>query len=242
MKNVKAKFSVKTKQQIIERDGGCCIICESNDLDNPHHVYYGSQANRGEDRNNVSQGVCICKKCHHEIHFGVKGIGQDLRGMCIKYLQDIYGVRNEMIEDPTQDYYEFYFEVDSLVPHQNNIKHTRFGAYANLRLKTYQDELKYKIKSQFLKQKGKIIDRDFVCIDYLISYKVINSKSLEDYDDLITTQRGDDGNIFKSIDDCFNGIVFGDDKQITKRIVELIPARQNSILVKISKRNFFSNF
>lgn len=95
-KNTPAKFSDKIKVQMLKRDGGTCIF---SDILQPwecgkiiyfHHYLYGYEAERGEDRNNVDKGVCLCDICHYEIHHGVRGFSSILRQKCKDYLLNYY--------------------------------------------------------------------------------------------------------------------------------------------------------
>jgi len=68
-KNTRRTFTKETIEAVFTRDGYKCVICGSEDLESaPHHAWYGSEANHGEDRNSQSQVVTICKKCHYAIH------------------------------------------------------------------------------------------------------------------------------------------------------------------------------
>lgn len=65
-KNTIAKFSIQIKAQILIRDKHC-IFCD-NAIQDYHHCYFWTEANRSETRNNVNQGVWVCRICHNEIH------------------------------------------------------------------------------------------------------------------------------------------------------------------------------
>ena len=87
MKNTKAKFSNKIKEQIYERDWKCCIICWCNQNLQLHHVYYGNQSNRWKNRNDVDQGVTICAHHHLEAHSCASW--EWVRQKCIDYLNNL---------------------------------------------------------------------------------------------------------------------------------------------------------
>ena len=64
------KVNEKTKREVYERDGGACVICgRTYPLERtPHHIYFGGEANYGQNRNEANQLVTICMYCHHDIH------------------------------------------------------------------------------------------------------------------------------------------------------------------------------
>lgn len=57
---------MKTKAEILKRDKSC-IFCWSW-IQDIHHVYFSNQANRWENRNDINQGVWLCRMCHDEVH------------------------------------------------------------------------------------------------------------------------------------------------------------------------------
>lgn len=61
-----ARFSTEVKTQICIRDK-VCIFCW-NPWTDCHHCYYSQETNYWEDRNEVNQGVLVCRKHHEEIH------------------------------------------------------------------------------------------------------------------------------------------------------------------------------
>jgi hypothetical protein len=63
----KAKFSIKTKKEIYERDWGRCIFCPKPPTD-IHHIFFWTESNYWPDRNAVNQWVTVCRDCHIEIH------------------------------------------------------------------------------------------------------------------------------------------------------------------------------
>lgn len=83
-KNTQARFSQKTKDKILDRDK-CCIICWYV-WEQYHHVYFGANANRWPNRNDLDQWVLLCESDHHEIHHGTSGRGKLYRARCIEYL------------------------------------------------------------------------------------------------------------------------------------------------------------
>ena len=62
-----AKFPPKTKESINKRDWGRCVFCSDRAV-NAHHVYYGSESNYNDNRNDIDQWVSTCLDCHLEIH------------------------------------------------------------------------------------------------------------------------------------------------------------------------------
>ena len=61
-----AKFSTEVKTEICKRDK-LCIFCASPWTD-CHHVYFWTETNYWENRNELDQWVLVCRKCHEEIH------------------------------------------------------------------------------------------------------------------------------------------------------------------------------
>jgi len=80
---MKHKFTNKTKQEILDRDGGRCVICESNKIGSPHHIFFGIEAEYTEDANIADKGVLLCMRCHHYIHH--EG-DKEKRELCKRYL------------------------------------------------------------------------------------------------------------------------------------------------------------
>jgi len=87
-KNTPAKFTTKTKWEMLKRDWAC-IICRSRNNIEYHHCYYWGQAEYWEDRNDLNKWVCLCHKCHHEIHHWNGMIWQALRERCKDYLKKL---------------------------------------------------------------------------------------------------------------------------------------------------------
>lgn len=132
------------------------------------------------------------------------------------------------------------FEVDHilrLVPHQNNVIYTKFGAFKKKVLKHYQEQIQYQLVRQVQMKNFKKICDSFVKITYLFYYKVNDKKSMSDFHDLYTTQRGDYTNIAKSVDDAINGVLYDDDKQIIDSRAILLPARDYKITIMIKPVN-----
>ena len=87
-KNTKAKFLVKIKLIIKDRDK-VCILCW-DEWSDYHHAFYGSMyAIYWPDRNNSDQWVLLCQKCHHEIHHWKDWKWQSYRARCIVYLKQL---------------------------------------------------------------------------------------------------------------------------------------------------------
>ena len=85
----KAKFSNKTKEEIFNRDGMCCIICKKQEYLQFHHCKFGMEVNRWPDRNNVDQWCILCYNCHHNLH---NLEWKDLRQTCIYYVKWSHGI------------------------------------------------------------------------------------------------------------------------------------------------------
>lgn len=62
----KAKFSTEVKTAICIRDK-VCIFCWNPGTD-CHHVYFWTETNYWENRNEANQWVLVCRKDHEEIH------------------------------------------------------------------------------------------------------------------------------------------------------------------------------
>lgn len=57
----------KLRQQVIDRDGGECVICGNRDNLHVHHLNYKEGID--EDGANL---VTLCQECHHKVHEIVK--------------------------------------------------------------------------------------------------------------------------------------------------------------------------
>lgn len=89
-KNTVRHLDAETIEQVYRRDSYNCIVydCICKQLDPPHHAFYGAQAHRGPERNDVEELVTLCVDHHYEIHS--KG-NKALRQYCIDYLERTYG-------------------------------------------------------------------------------------------------------------------------------------------------------
>lgn len=65
-KNTVASFSQKTKAQILLRDR-TCPLC-SKPIQDFHHIYFWTQCEYWEDRNDVTKGIGLCRWCHEKCH------------------------------------------------------------------------------------------------------------------------------------------------------------------------------
>lgn len=74
-------------EKVYDRDEWSCILCNSNNLDRPHHAWYGLEANRWDDRNEHHQLVTLCIWCHYDIHSKWDTTKRD---RCKDYLRDLY--------------------------------------------------------------------------------------------------------------------------------------------------------
>lgn len=86
-KNTPAKFSQKTKDEILFRDKNC-IIC-TNKWAEFHHAYYWYNSNRWANRNDSDQWVLLCWKCHHSIHHWTDWTWRIKRAKCIIRLKQL---------------------------------------------------------------------------------------------------------------------------------------------------------
>jgi len=85
-KNTPAKFSVKTKREIVERDR-VCIVCWEQWTD-VHHVYFSQECEYWQDRNNIDKWVLLCRLCHWKCHACPSG--EWVRQEVINYLKEIW--------------------------------------------------------------------------------------------------------------------------------------------------------
>ena len=85
-KNTSAKFSKETKWSIMIRDRQC-IVCWKPITD-IHHVYFWTQSNYWDNRNDVNQWVWLCRDCHNVVHWCEKWSWA--RQKCIDYLNTYY--------------------------------------------------------------------------------------------------------------------------------------------------------
>ena len=84
--NNQAKFTNEVKEQIYERDGFKCIICEcfQNFAFDVHHIYFWTESEYWEDRNDVNKWVLLCRLCHAKAHSCSKW--EWVRQECINYI------------------------------------------------------------------------------------------------------------------------------------------------------------
>lgn len=89
-KNIAAKFSKEIKAAILIRDKHC-IIC-NKPITDIHHVFFWTECEYLEDRNNVNKWVWLCRDHHNEVHW-CKQL-EWIRQECINYLLSIYAKDN----------------------------------------------------------------------------------------------------------------------------------------------------
>lgn len=83
-----AKFNIKTKQEIKQRDQRCIISwLEITDY---HHVFYWTQSNKKANRNSRTQWVWLHFSIHNEIHHWIEWRSQEYRKKCIEYIFSLY--------------------------------------------------------------------------------------------------------------------------------------------------------
>jgi hypothetical protein len=82
----KAQFTVKTKKEIFERDGGSCVFC-TNPATDCHHAWYGTESNYWPNRNKSNQWLLLCRDHHNLAHSCSKG--EWIRQKCIDYLESL---------------------------------------------------------------------------------------------------------------------------------------------------------
>ena len=80
-----AKFTKKTKEQILERDWSC-ILCwwQAHSI---HHVYFSRERIYTKERNDADQWVTLCFDCHLKSH-SCKSWEWE-RQECILYLDNL---------------------------------------------------------------------------------------------------------------------------------------------------------
>ena len=82
-----AKFDKKTKEKILERDWNKCIICWYTPH-SIHHVYFGTESEYWEDRNNEDKGCTLCFWDHNLAHSCKRW--HWVRQECINYVKKYY--------------------------------------------------------------------------------------------------------------------------------------------------------
>jgi hypothetical protein len=83
--NTSAKFSRETKGKILIRDMRC-IFCEK-EITDIHHIFYWTECEYWEDRNNINKWVWVCRADHDECHSCKKWEGK--RQWAINYIRNI---------------------------------------------------------------------------------------------------------------------------------------------------------
>lgn len=76
--------SEKTKQEVYDRDAGCCVLCGTgyNLERTPHHCFFKSEYHK-DDRDDEWNLVMICMKDHDVIHKG--GESRTVKELSDKY-------------------------------------------------------------------------------------------------------------------------------------------------------------
>jgi hypothetical protein len=60
------------REQIYKRDGFKCVLCGNNHSGELQAHHIKPRATYKELILDASNGLCVCKKCHKEIHYGTK--------------------------------------------------------------------------------------------------------------------------------------------------------------------------
>ena len=90
-KNTPAKFTQEVKDKILARDKVCIISW--NPIEEYHHAFFGWNANRWPNRNDVNQWVGLSADVHRIIHHASPKESQQAkiyRLKCMVYLQEMY--------------------------------------------------------------------------------------------------------------------------------------------------------
>lgn len=85
-KNNQAKFSKQTKAEIMLRDKHC-IICWKYITD-IHHVYFWTECEYWDTRNDINKWVWLCRDHHNDVHWCKQW--EWIRQQCILYLTNLY--------------------------------------------------------------------------------------------------------------------------------------------------------
>ena len=85
-KNTPAKFSKETKWAIMIRDRQC-IICWKPITD-IHHVFFWTECEYWDDRNDINKWVGLCREHHDLVHWCKQW--EWIRQFCIDYLNNFY--------------------------------------------------------------------------------------------------------------------------------------------------------
>ena len=80
-----AKFSTEVKTAICQRDKTCILSGEP--WHSVHHVYFWTESNKWDNRNDEDQGVLLSFEKHLEVHWCSKGEGA--RQYCIDYINNL---------------------------------------------------------------------------------------------------------------------------------------------------------
>ena len=88
-KSPPAKFSTKTKEEILERDGWCVIWWDCAEWLVAHHAYFSNGANRTSTRNYLNQWVCLCWKHHFQLHNPTEDKHKTYKWKTIMYLKSL---------------------------------------------------------------------------------------------------------------------------------------------------------
>ena len=81
-----ARFSNEVKTAICQRDRTCILSWEPGH--SVHHVYFGTESNKWDNRNDIDQGVLLSFEKHLEVHWCSKW--EWARQECIDYLKEFY--------------------------------------------------------------------------------------------------------------------------------------------------------
>ena len=79
------KALAELNADIHERDGDKCIIC--GEPVDPGEKFHHEPSGSGRKSDEITKGVTLCKKCHHERHFGKV---LEFTRKCVEYLRKLY--------------------------------------------------------------------------------------------------------------------------------------------------------